>query len=104
MSRDVSLELHRIILKDLSEHRFVIFLYVLIVTMMFMTVIISAQTKVEVARAEMLTREGDDLNNEWLNLMLEEQTLLEHSKVMTEAEGRLHMIRPSPANEKIVEE
>ena len=99
-----SFELHRSILRDLSEHRFVMFLYALIVLMMFMTVIITANTKAEISKAEMTSREADDLNNEWLNLLLEEQTLQEHSRVMTLAEQELHMVRPSPENEKIVEE
>jgi cell division protein FtsL len=99
-----SIELHKIILKDLVEHRFVLFLYGLIVLMMFMTVIITADTKVEISQVERISREADELNNEWLNLFLEEQTLLEHSKVMTEAEQKLHMIRPSLSNEKIVED
>ncbi len=97
-------ELHKIILRDLSEHRFILFLYALIVMMLFMTIIITAGTKVKITEMEQVSREADDLNNEWLNLLLEEQTLLEHSKVMSTAEGELHMVRPSIANEKIVEE
>ena len=99
-----SFSLHKVILRDLVEHRFIIFLYGLIVLMMFMTIIITADTKVEITQVERISREADELNNEWLNLFLEEQTLLEHSRVMTEAEHKLHMIRSSLSNEKIVEE
>ncbi|MGN1357679.1 MAG: cell division protein FtsL [Succinivibrionaceae bacterium] len=99
-----SLELFKIILKDLWRHRFIVLLYGLIVATAFMSVIITAKTKVEVSQLEQLNREKDELNNEWLNLRLEEQTLSEHSKVIEEAEHRLNMVRPSADNEKIIEE
>lgn len=99
-----SVELLKTILKDLWEHRFVVLLYILIVATAFMTVIITARTKVEVSQLEQLNREKDDLNNEWLNLLLEEQTLSEHSKIIEEAESKLKMVRPSAMNEKIIEE
>ncbi len=104
--KEFSTELFMAILKDLWIHRFIALLYILIVATSFMSIIITAKTKVEVSHLEQLNREKDDLNNEWLNLLLEERTLSEHSKVIDEAEHRLNMVRPSASagNEKIIEE
>jgi cell division protein FtsL len=47
--------------------------------------------------------EEDYLENEWRNLLLEEETLAEHSKVRDVAENQLNMTRPDANNEEHVE-
>jgi cell division protein FtsL len=49
-----------------------------------------------------LQQERDRLDIEWRNLLLEEQSLAEHSRVTRIATKELDMVRPLPNEEVIV--
>lgn len=81
------------IIKDIRDNAFIALLYGIICATAMMTIVITAKSKVEVTRNQELRAQVDDLNNEWLNLTLEYETLSEHSRVMRIAEDKLGMMR-----------
>jgi cell division protein FtsL len=64
---------------------------------------VTAKTKTEISELRQIEVEEDYLENEWRNLLLEEETLAEHSKVRDVAENQLNMTRPDANNEEHVE-
>ena len=69
----------------------------------YSTVVVTAKTKTEISELRQTEVEEDYLENEWRNLLLEEETLAEHSKVRDVAENQLNMTRPDANNEEHVE-
>lgn len=51
---------------------------------------------------EGLYTERDELDIEWRNLQLEQNSLAEHSEIEYKADKMLHMHRPKPTNEIII--
>lgn len=98
-SADLPLE----IIKDLWFHRWVLLLYMLIVCSLSASIVITAKTKVEISQLRQIETEEDYLENEWRNLILEEETLSEHSKVRDVAENQLNMVRPNAQTEAHIE-
>lgn len=50
----------------------------------------------------MLLSERDTLENEWRNLVLEQNSLAEHSAIESSAEKQLNMTRPDSSSEIII--
>ena len=50
----------------------------------------------------MLLTERDGLENEWRNLLLEQNSLAEHSAIESNAEKQLNMTRPDANSEIII--
>ena len=67
------------------------------------SIVVTAKTKTEISELRQTEVEEDYLENEWRNLLLEEETLAEHSKVRDVAENQLNMTRPDANNEEHVE-
>lgn len=88
------------IIKDLWNHRWVMLFYLLIVVTLSATIVVTAKTKVEISKLQQYEMEEDDLENEWRNQILEEETLSEHSKVRDLVESEFNMIHPNAVNEQ----
>lgn len=92
-----------VIINDLRNHRYTLLLYALIVGTLCCTIIITANSKKEIAKLQELDVEYNELEKEWTNLLLEAQTLTDHLLVIDEAEHKLHMVQPVTNNENIIE-
>jgi cell division protein FtsL len=99
LSADLPME----IIKDLWFHRCALLFYLLIVCSLSASIVVTAKTKTEISELRQIEVEEDYLENEWRNLLLEEETLAEHSKVRDVAENQLNMTRPDANNEEHVE-
>lgn len=99
----LSADLPKEIIKDVWFHRWVMLFYVLIIFSLVGSVIITAKTKVEITKLRQIEMQADYLENEWRNLILEEETLSEHSKVKDVAEHELNMINPDATNQNYIE-
>lgn len=53
---------------------------------------------------DQLLQEQDKLDIEWRNLLLEEQSLSEHSRISSTATKELNMLRPLPKDEVIIKQ
>ncbi|MBY5992113.1 cell division protein FtsL [Ferrimonas balearica] len=94
--------LARIIGMDLWHHKWLVAL-ALCVLASAMGVVWSAQESRNLtARWNELLQERDQLDVQWRHLLLEEQTLAEHSRVARKATRDLQMHRPKPSQEKVV--
>lgn len=82
--------------------RFPLILLILVLVTSLGTVYITQQTRSVVARHDELQSEREQLDVEWHNLMLEEYSLSEHSKIEAIAREQLNMIRPDGQHEIIV--
>lgn len=87
----------------LSVGRVPLVLLVLVLISALGVVYITHQSRQLVAQQEQLLIERDDLDIEWRNQLLEENSLAEHSQIETQAEKELDMKRPSAANEIVVQ-
>ena len=54
------------------------------------------------SKIEVLLTERDGLENEWRNLLLEQNSLAEHSAIESNAEKQLNMTRPDASSEIII--
>ncbi|MDO6581972.1 cell division protein FtsL [Photobacterium sp. 2_MG-2023] len=86
----------------LSVGRVPLVLLVLVLISALGVVYITHQSRQLVAQQEQLLIERDDLDIEWRNQLLEENSLAEHSRIETQAEKELDMKRPNAANEIVV--
>lgn len=87
----------------LSVGRVPLVLLVLVLISALGVVYITHQSRQLVAQQELLLIERDDLDIEWRNQLLEENSLAEHSRIETQAEKELEMKRPNAANEIVVQ-
>ncbi|KDM92747.1 cell division protein FtsL [Photobacterium galatheae] len=78
-------------------------LMVLVLISALGVVYITHQSRQLVAQQEHLLIERDDLDIEWRNQLLEENSLAEHSRIETQAEKALEMKRPNANNEVVVQ-
>ncbi|UTM57693.1 cell division protein FtsL [Photobacterium sp. CCB-ST2H9] len=78
-------------------------LMVLVLISALGVVYITHQSRQLVAQQEQLLIERDDLDIEWRNQLLEENSLAEHSRIETQAEKALEMKRPNTNNEVVVQ-
>ncbi|MBT1446512.1 cell division protein FtsL [Shewanella sp. JM162201] len=96
------LDLPRIVLMDLWHHKW---LFSLAVVVMFngMAVVYTSHSCRQLTSEEaQLQQERDRLDIEWRNLLLEEQSLAEHSRITRIATKELNMVRPLPNEEVVV--
>ncbi|ABL98558.1 cell division protein FtsL [Shewanella amazonensis] len=100
MSKPLSLP--RIVLMDLWHHKWT-FLLALCVMLNGVAVVYTSHVSRKLTSEEaLLMQERDRLNIEWRNLLLEEQSLAEHSRITRIATKELNMVRPLPNEEVVV--
>jgi cell division protein FtsL len=96
--------LARLIARDIvSVGRVPAILLILILISALAVVYITHQSRQMIAQQEQLFIERDQLDIEWRNQILEENSLAEHSRVERFAEDQIEMKRPSAKNEIVVQ-
>lgn len=91
-----------ILLDILTAGRLPLLLLLVIFASAMAVVFATHHTRQLIAERELASVERDRLNNEWRNLILEENALSEHSRVQEMAAEELQMIRPDISNEVVV--
>lgn len=93
----------QVIAKDLLKHKLTVLLAICVVGSAFAVIIATHETRLLTAKRESLRAEKDHLDIEWRNLLLEENALVEHSRIRKIATEKLHMKRATGRNEEVVE-
>lgn len=100
VSRDNLLSL---ILADLRRYLVVVALAIVILLSAFYNIYITHETRKLVTEKDQLSQQKDNLKIEWQNLLIEEHTLDEHSRIRRIATKRLSMAEPTKKNTVLVE-
>jgi cell division protein FtsL len=96
------INLAREIGQDLLRHKWQLLLAVLTLVSALAVIVITHGTRQLTGEYNELMAEQDRLDIEWRHLLLEQNTLMEHSRVEALARDKLKMHRPAPAQEKLV--
>jgi cell division protein FtsL len=96
------LNLARIVLLDLWHHKWVLLLAGMVLANAILVVYTSHASRNYTTQWDQLLQERDRLDIEWRNLLLEEQSQSEHSRVTRIATKELNMSRPLPNEEVVV--
>lgn len=89
---------------DLRYHfKLPFFLLIFCVFSSVAVVVVTQETRQLVNQKETLAAEQDLLDVEWRNLLLEENTLAEHSRIQDLVSAQLGMKLPDPKDEVVVE-
>ncbi|MCL1062648.1 cell division protein FtsL [Shewanella benthica] len=96
------LNLTRIILLDLWHHKWVLLLAAAVVANAITIVYTSHVSRKYISQWDQMWQERDRLDIEWRNLLLEEQSQSEHSRITRIASKQLDMSRPLPKEEVVV--
>ncbi|GAA5194346.1 cell division protein FtsL [Ferrimonas gelatinilytica] len=94
--------LARLILDDLWHHKGLLALALLVLLSALAVVWSAQESRRLTAQWNTLLQQRDLLDVQWRHLLLEEQTLAEHSRIDTVARKQLQMHRPSPGKEVVV--
>jgi cell division protein FtsL len=92
-----------IILADLRQYFFLVMLGLLILISALYSIYITHETRELVTKKEFLSQQKDNLMIEWRNLLIEEHTLDEHSRIRHVADKQLSMTQPTKDNSVLVE-
>jgi cell division protein FtsL len=87
---------------DLWRHLWVWLLWVVMLASALAVVTVTHSTRMLIAEREEIFQKRDQLNNEWRHLVIEQNTLAEHSRVEQIAREQLKMQRPNGNQEIIV--
>ncbi|QSX37597.1 cell division protein FtsL [Shewanella sedimentimangrovi] len=96
------LRLTRIILLDLWHHKWVVLLAIMVMLNAVAVVYTSHVSRKLTSQWDQLLQQRDKLDIEWRNLLLEEQSQTEHSRITRIATKELNMLRPLPNEEVVV--
>ena len=96
------LKLTRIIILDLWHHKWVLLLASAVVINAITIVYTSHVSRKYISQWDQMWQERDRLDIEWRNLLLEEQSQSEHSRITRIASKQLNMSRPLPKEEVVV--
>jgi cell division protein FtsL len=92
-----------LIAADLRQHFFSVVLGILIVCSAIYNVYTTHETRGLVTQIDRLAQDKDDLMMEWRNLLIEENTLDEHSRIRRIALKQLSMSQATKKNSVLVE-
>jgi len=92
-----------LILADLRRHIGLVILGIVILISALYNIYITHQTRELVTKKEFLSQQKDNLTIEWSNLLIEEHTLDEHSRIRSIADKKLSMEQPTKENSVLVE-
>ena len=90
------------ILQDLQRHIVTYVLLMLVVISAFSVIYFTHLNRQSTSSLEVLLTERDELDIEWRNLLLEQNSLAEHSAIESKAEKLLNMKRPTIKTEVII--
>ncbi|WP_394202298.1 cell division protein FtsL [Shewanella waksmanii] len=96
------LNLTRIVLLDLWHHKWILLLAAVVMINGVGVVYTSHVARNYTSQWDQLLQERDKLDIEWRNLLLEEQSQSEHSRITRIATKELQMSRPLPNEEVVV--
>ena len=99
---EVRVHLAKEILRDLWRHKLQILLSVAVLVTAFAVILVTNMTRGLTAKQNDLMADEDRLNIEWRQLLLEQGTLAEHSRVASLAMDKLQMGRPLVTTEKVI--
>ncbi len=97
-----STNLSQIVLHDLWLHKWILLLALLVLGNAVAVVYTSHVSRSLTTQWDQLLQERDRLDIEWRNLLLEEQSQAEHSRITRIATKELNMSRPLPSEEVVV--
>lgn len=81
----------------------VVVLAIALLVSAFYNIYITHETRKLVTEKDMLAQQKDNLTIEWQNLIIEEHTLDEHSRIRYFAKKKLSMAQPTTNNSVLVE-
>ena len=98
---------HKVVLafdiwRDIQRHLLSYTLMGLVVISAFSVIYYTHINRQTTSELELLLTERDELDIEWRNLLLEQNSLAEHSSIETQAIKLLNMHRPDAKSEKII--
>ncbi len=88
--------------RDIKRHLFVYFLLILVVISAFAVIYFTHLNRQATSQVEMLLAERDELDIEYRNLLLEQNSLAEHSDIESKAKKYLQMKRPTAKDEVLI--
>lgn len=88
--------------QDIQRHILGYILLVLVVFSAFAVIYGTHLNRQTTSELEVLLTERDDLDIEWRNLLLEQNSLAEHSSIESKASKLLGMKRPNASSEVII--
>ncbi len=92
-----------LIVADFRRYFVVLLLALALLLSCFYNIYITHETRKLVTEKEQLAQQKDNLMIEWKNLLLEEHTLDEHSRIRRIAKKKLSMAQPTQKNSVLVE-
>lgn len=92
-----------LILADLRQNMMLVVLGILILISALYNIYVTHETRELVTKKESLSQQKDNLMVEWRNLLIEEHTLDEHSRIRSVAGNQLSMSQPTQKNSVLVE-
>ena len=100
--RDGRVNLAKEIGQDLLRYKWLLLLAIFAVCSALIVIVVTQSTRQLTSEYNELMAEQDRLDIEWRHLLLEQNTLMEHSRIELLARDKLGMKRPAPAEEKLV--
>lgn len=88
--------------QDIKRHLLLYFVLFCVVVSAFSVIYFTHLNRQTTVKLERLLTERDRLDIEWRNLLLEQNSLAEHSSIESKAKKQLNMIRPSAKSEVII--
>lgn len=88
--------------QDIARYAFSYFLLLAVVISAFSVVYYTHVNRQTTSELEVLLSQRDELNIEWRNLLLEQNSLAEHSAIESKAKKLLNMKRPDTKSEVII--
>ncbi|MDT9587482.1 MAG: cell division protein FtsL [Candidatus Arsenophonus melophagi] len=77
-------------------------LFILIIVSAISIITVSHHTRLLTVKKDLMTEEKESLDIEWRNLILEESSLVNHSRIERFSMEKLHMIHVDPTQEHIL--
>lgn len=87
---------------DITRHLLTYTILFAVVISAFAVIYFTHLNRQTTSHIEVLLTERDALENEWRNLLLEQNSLAEHSAIESQAEKQLNMTRPDANSEIII--
>lgn len=92
-----------LILADLRRNVILVILSLMILISALYSIYITHETRELITRKENLSQQKDNLRIEWRNLLIEEHTFDEHSRIRSIAGKQLSMSQPTKDNSVLME-
>ena len=90
--------------QDIQRHIFIYLLLLMVVISAFSVIYFTHLNRQTTSSLEVLLTERDELDIEWRNLLLEQNSLAEHSTIESKARKILQMKRPNITSEIIIQQ